>query len=316
MKTLYLEEWQHLQRNGIFKLFSPPFLQQELIINRIIDFSQSCEDCDLLLSALFQISGVMMPLQLTHDPNNPIHCQWLQRMQSGNAIAAHCMTEPTCGSDVFAMKTTAKQDGNRWIINGTKTYICNAPIADVGLIYVNLENVEQQKPYNLGCFLLDVATPGVEVEPPLQKIGLNNIPMGTIHLNNVELPATHMIGCIGNAHHIVHMATTFERLLIPIVFVGIMRKLCAQVTGITKVEIYRHIFVSESVLMTTLSKIDFSRWHRHYIQLGCLIKWQLSEAYIEVAKLSNNEAVYRDALSSWIYSGTNDVLKAMLGQLL
>ena len=72
-------------------------------------------------------------------------------------------------------------------------------------------------------------------------------------------------------------------------------------------------------LASRLTCLEFSInihiWHRNYIQLGCVLKWQISEAYIAVAKITGQESHYYDALSSWIYSGTNDALKSMLIRL-
>jgi alkylation response protein AidB-like acyl-CoA dehydrogenase len=317
MKTAFSQSWYNLQQIDFFKLFVPPYHQDwSFIVKQIIQLMLEQKNASALLSALFQASGVMIPLQLYHDPQNEIHCHWLQSIKLGNAIAAHCMTEPTGGTDIFNMQTKAKKNGDSWVINGTKTYICNAPIADIGLLYTNLEDYEQSIPYNLGCFLLDMSLPGVRKDPPLKKIGLNNITMGSIHLDNVEISSLYMIGDVGFGQHIAFAATTFERLIIPIAFVGIMQNLYKRSKGDVRAEIYRQLYVCECILHSTLAKIDLAHWKRGYIKLGCLLKWHISEAFIEVAKLSQDETIYRDALSSWIYSGTNDVLKATVGQLL
>lgn len=316
MKSEFLNQWQQLQQVGVFKWFGAAFSSWKELIENIISFTETQDNTNFLLCALFQISGVAIPLKFNYNPQNKIQAEWFHQIGNGNCVAAHCMTEPTGGTDVFSMQTKANRVDEGWLLNGTKTYICNAPVADVGLLYASIEGLENAKPYNLGCFLLDMSKPGVTIDPPLEKIGLVDIPMSTIHLKNVLLPSEYVIGDIGSAQHIVNMSTTFERLLIPIAFVGIMQKLFTHAKGALKSEIYRHLCVCKSFLMTTLSNIDLATWDRSYIPLGCLLKWHLSETYINVAKMSNDERIYRDALSSWIYSGTNDVLKHTLERLL
>lgn len=312
--TQFSYQWQQWKENGFFKLFSPPFSPWDQLIKTIVTLAQEQDDPSLLLSALFQISGVLIPLQLSYESKNKIHQSWLQKLQTGDIIAAHCMTEAAGGTDIFAMQTIAKKHGEHWIINGSKTYICNAPVADMGLLYA--KNDSAKLPYNLNCFLLDMSLPGVTISPPLEKVGLKNIPMGTIYLRDVKLSSENLVNLAGNGYHMVNMSTTFERLLIPIGFLGIMKKLYAKSHGLAKAEMYSLIYVAESLLQTTLSQINLGCWHRRYIQLGCLLKWQLSEIYIKAAKLSNDEIAYKDAISSRIYSGTNDVLRSTLSRLL
>lgn len=314
MNTLFHKLWTQLRQDGLFELFLQSDVNWKTIINKVIRLTNH-DNYHVMLSALFQISGVSIPLQLAHDPKTLFQSSKVEQIQTGHVFAAHCMSEQSVGTDIFSMQTTANQVGENWIINGTKTYICNAPIAQVGLLYARIEGDKYKAPYNLGCFLLDFSLPGIDVIP-LKKIGLDGIPMGKIHIDNVILPSTHQIGQYTMGHNIVYMSTTFERLLIPLAFVGIMEKLYLQAPKAMKAEIYRRFIASKCLLESTLAQIDRQRWDRNYIQLGCLLKWQLSEAYIETAKMSHNETLYRDALSSWIYSGTNDTLKATLEQLL
>jgi alkylation response protein AidB-like acyl-CoA dehydrogenase len=315
MSVNFKRNWQKLKEENFFSLFSSPVKEWKYITSKVISLFEIFEDPSCLLSGLFHISGITLPLQLKNDPQNKTHAYWLQQLQQGDVIAAHCMSELGIGTDAFAMKTKAQKRGEFWLLNGIKTYICNAPIADVGLVYAAIDGLTEQVPYNLVCFIVDMKTKGISIEG-LRKIGLNNIPMGTINFENVEISADHLVAKSESAYQMVHMAVTLERLIIPMAFIGIMKKLYSQAGGLVKAEMFRKIFVCESVLNTVLSEVDINHWHRKYIKLGCLLKWQLSESYIDVAKASGNEEAYRDALSSWIYSGTNDVLKETIGKLL
>ncbi|WP_213454149.1 acyl-CoA dehydrogenase family protein [Rhizomonospora bruguierae] len=109
--------------------------------------------------------------------------RWLPRMAAGAAIGCFGLTEPDHGSDPASMKTRARRDGADWILDGSKMWITNAPVADVAVIWARLED-------GLGGFVVPMDAPGVSVRTIGHKLSLRASPTGEIGLDGVRLPAS------------------------------------------------------------------------------------------------------------------------------
>jgi glutaryl-CoA dehydrogenase len=110
--------------------------------------------------------------------------EWLPRMASFDAIGAFGLTEPEVGSGVArGLQTTARRDGDTWILNGAKRWIGNATFADVVVIWARDEDDEQVK-----AFLVEKGTPGFEATKMTQKIALRAVENADITLTDVEVP--------------------------------------------------------------------------------------------------------------------------------
>jgi len=306
--------WKQLQQSGLFENFTVAKPSWSKILE-IIDWYLQENDPVTLLSALFQIAGVWLPLQQHYIASNTIHQQLVDLLSQGKIIAAHCMTEKNGGTDIFSMHTRATLDNNSWLINGEKTYVCNAPVAEIGLLYAASGNIKL-KPYNLSCFLVKLNDPGIITTPLENLIGLKNLIIGTIKFQKHKISSDMLIGKPGLGHTLAFKAITFERLIIPLAYIGLINQFYQNAASHSKVEIYRLLCSAKSLLLENLSNINVQCWQHEYIKLGCLTKWHVSECYIAAAKLSENTQAYLDARSSWIYSGTNDSLKHVLMRLL
>jgi alkylation response protein AidB-like acyl-CoA dehydrogenase len=114
-------------------------------------------------------------------------------------IGAWALTEPGAGSDAFgSMKTRARRDGDGFVLHGSKTFITNAPFADVMLVYARLgakgDGRDGRDGERVAAFLVDRTDPGVSVGPPLKKMGMHASPTGEIFLDEVRLPADRLLG--------------------------------------------------------------------------------------------------------------------------
>tara|TARA_R110002095_G_scaffold49297_1_gene43533 strand:- start:39 stop:689 length:651 start_codon:yes stop_codon:yes gene_type:complete len=101
--------------------------------------------------------------------------KYLRPLITGDACASICLTEPTGGSDALSPRTTAKKDGNDWIIKGQKTFITNAPIAQFFLVFTRTSG-EDRRANGGTCFIVDSDTPGVSVGQPFDKLCLRSSP--------------------------------------------------------------------------------------------------------------------------------------------
>jgi hypothetical protein len=104
-------------------------------------------------------------------------------------IGAWGLTEPGAGSDALrGMKTTARRDGDHYVLNGSKTFITNAPYADVFLVYARSDEGAIQP------FIVERGTPGLSTGPPMKKMGMRGSPTGEIFLDDVRVPADQLLG--------------------------------------------------------------------------------------------------------------------------
>lgn len=119
--------------------------------------------------------------------------QWLPRLARGD-IVAFALTEPDSGTDAAALKTRAVRDGDAYVLNGTKRYITNAPMADV--IIVLARTSAQALPGNahVTAFLLPAGTPGLSIGKPDKKMGQRGSLTADVIMHDVRVPASAVLG--------------------------------------------------------------------------------------------------------------------------
>ncbi|HET9212001.1 MAG TPA: acyl-CoA dehydrogenase family protein [Thermoanaerobaculia bacterium] len=114
---------------------------------------------------------------------------WLPRVAAGEAIPAFALSEAEAGSDVAAMSTAARRGGDSWVIDGEKTWISNAGLADFYVVFCRLPEMGEK---GFGAFLVETANPGLRVS---ERIGvLAPHPLGTITFQDCRVPAGALIG--------------------------------------------------------------------------------------------------------------------------
>jgi acyl-CoA dehydrogenase len=124
--------------------------------------------------------------------------KYLPAVATGNAIAAFAISEPDAGSDVGAMTTSARQDGKHYVLDGIKTWISNAGIADQYTVFARTGELPGAK--GLSAFIVEADTPGLTVS---ERITVNAPhPLGTLKFENCRVPAAQMIGKPGEGFKI------------------------------------------------------------------------------------------------------------------
>ena len=120
---------------------------------------------------------------------------WLPRMARGEVIASFCLTEPEAGSDAAALRTRAHRRGDRYVLDGTKRYITNAPRA--GVFTVMARTAETERPADgITAFIVDAATPGIRLGRPEKKMGQRGSQICDVVFDGCEVPAEAVIGGI------------------------------------------------------------------------------------------------------------------------
>ncbi|WP_182379254.1 acyl-CoA dehydrogenase family protein [Nocardioides sp. WS12] len=150
--------------------------------------------------------------------------RYLPRLASGEWIAAFGLTEEDAGSDPSVLKTTAVRDGDHWIINGTKRFITNAPVAEVIMVFARTTpDVPASK--GISVFYVPVDTPGLTVGPPDSKMGQSGALTADVMLDNVRVPASDLIGEEGRGYTTAMRCLAHGRLHIAALCVGLSQRL-------------------------------------------------------------------------------------------
>ncbi|KAA0186642.1 hypothetical protein HAZT_HAZT012251, partial [Hyalella azteca] len=166
------------------------FFASILTIEEIARFCPSISVvCDLqntLLNTLFLKLG-------TEEQKN----KYLPKLAS-EFTGSFCLSEAEAGSDAFALRTTASQDGNNFIINGTKMWISSAPHSGVFLVMANADPGKGYK--GITCFIVDANTPGLTVGKKENKLGLRASATCEVHFDNVVVPRCNVLGEVGQGY--------------------------------------------------------------------------------------------------------------------
>jgi acyl-CoA dehydrogenase len=118
---------------------------------------------------------------------------WLERIASGDVVASFALTEPGAGSNPAGLKTRARRDGTDWVIDGSKQFITNAPVADLFVVFARTRDAEGKDP-GIAVFLVPADTPGLSVGAKDVKMGQEGSLTSTVAFDGVRVPAEALVG--------------------------------------------------------------------------------------------------------------------------
>jgi len=291
-----------------------------------------CKDNGLLFALGAQMWSVQIPLVVFGS--EALKAAYLPRLVSGEIIGAHAVTEPGSGSDVFSLRTTATRKGGCYVLNGQKTFITNAPVADVFLVLATLDPSGGSG--GLTAFLLERNTPGLSVPGHLQKMGLRTSLLGEVFLDNCQVCADHVLGKEGGGSAVFSSAMEWERSYILAPALGSMQRLIeqsieyAQVRKqfgkpIAKNQAVAHKIVDMQLRLETARILLYkTAWlkatGKRLSVEPSQVKLHVSESWVQTAVdalqihggngymvETGIERELRDALASKIYSGTSEI---------
>ncbi|MGQ0572171.1 MAG: acyl-CoA dehydrogenase family protein [Armatimonadota bacterium] len=296
-----------------------------------------CKDNGLLFSLNAQMWSFELPLVKFGREDQKR--RYLPGVCNGSIIGAHTMTEPTSGSDAFSLRTTAEKKGDRYIINGSKTFITNAPVADVFIVFARTDPALGFA--GLSAFVMERGTPGLSVSRELHKMGLRTSPMGEVAFQDCDVPEENRLGPRGAGMAIFNHSMEWERGCILACAVGTMqrqlerciryakeRKQFGQPIG--KFQSVSHRIVDMKVRLETARLLLYRYgWLKasgaHAAVESAMVKLYLSESFttssldaLQVFGGYGYMAEYelereaRDAVGSRLYSGTSDIQKNII----
>src|SRR5262245_27878899 len=179
-----------------------------------------CRDNGLLFALMAQLWSVQMPILLFGSDEQ--RDRYLPSLANGTLIGAHAVTEPEAGADVVALRTTARAVDGGYVLDGTKAFVTSAPVADLFLVVATTDPASGRS--GLTAFLVDRATPGLEVAEPYEKMGLRTSAMGEVVLTECHVTSAQVLGPVGGGATVFGTAMELERSYILAPALGTMRR--------------------------------------------------------------------------------------------
>jgi glutaryl-CoA dehydrogenase (non-decarboxylating) len=144
------------------------------------------------LRAAFNMQTMGTALEICTFGNEEQKRKYVEKLIAADWLGCICITEPDAGSDVANMKTTAVREGNNYILNGAKTWITYAQVADVGIVYAYTNKSLRHK--GISAFFVDMHSSGISTIPIAEKMGWHCCPTGEVIFDNVKVPAENLLG--------------------------------------------------------------------------------------------------------------------------
>jgi alkylation response protein AidB-like acyl-CoA dehydrogenase len=148
--------------------------------------------------------------------------RWLPDMLGGELLGAYCLSEPHAGSDPAAMRTSARRDGDEWVIRGTKAWTTHGGFADFYKVMARTgEGRAGSSSGGISCFLVPADAPGLSANPPEKKMGLTGSTTSAMNFDDVRIPADRLLGAEGEGLRIALEGLDSGRLGIAAVATGL-----------------------------------------------------------------------------------------------
>ncbi len=267
--------------------------------------------------------------------------RWLGPLSDGTLIGANGASEPGSGSDIFSMRTRAEKRGDCYVLNGTKTFVTNAPVADMFVAYATIDPA-------LGAmgvtgFIVDRNTPGLSVGKKLEKMGLRTSPMAEVIFEDCKVPIENRLGREGRGVEVFECSMEWERGCIFAAVLGAMRRILeaciAHARGrkqfgqaIGKFQQVQGLIVGMKVRLEAcrplVYKIGALKEHDKPTMMDSAIaKLFVSESYVQTCldavqvfggygymTEQEIERDLRDAIGSTLYSGTSEIQRNLIAK--
>jgi alkylation response protein AidB-like acyl-CoA dehydrogenase len=300
-----------------------------------------CQDNGLIFSINAHMWTSEIPLWSfgTEDQKK----RYLPKLASGEWIGNGAMTEPMSGSDAYSLRTRAERRGDRYVLNGTKTFITNAEYADVVIAFANVD--PSKGPAGVTAFIVEKGTPGLTIGKKLSKMGLRTSPMAELSFVDCEIPAENLLGKEGSGQAVFTASMEWERICIVAGHIGTMQRLLESSVRYAKERQQFGKFIGKfPAVSDRIAEMDvrletarlilykaawLKKMGRHALREASIAKLYVSEACIQTSLDAIQihggygymteyqiERDLRDAVAGRIYSGTSEIQKAIIAGFL
>jgi alkylation response protein AidB-like acyl-CoA dehydrogenase len=291
-----------------------------------------CRDNGLVFSLNAQMWSCEIPI--LHFGTEEQKRRYLPGLCDGSLIGVQAMTEPGSGSDAFGLDTSAKRNNGGYVLKGSKTFITNAPIANIFVVFALTDRGKRFA--GISAFLVDREVPGLTVGEPMHKMGLRTSPMSEVFFDDCEVPEDNLLGRPGAGMAIFNSSMEWERGCILASAVGTMQRQVERCVAyarerkqfgqpIGEFQAVSHRIVDMKLRLETARLLLYRLgWRRTQGKPSpmesAMVKLHLSECFVQnsldalqvhggygyVAEYELEREV-RDAIGSRIYSGTSEI---------
>ena len=147
--------------------------------------------------------------------------KYLPRLISGEHVGALAMSEPNAGSDVVSMRTRADRRGDRYILNGSKMWITNGPVAETFVVYAKTDPTAGSR--GMTAFIVERGFPGFSTAQKLDKLGMRGSDTGELVFEDCEVPEENVLGAVGNGVNVLMSGLDYERVVLSAGPLGLMQ---------------------------------------------------------------------------------------------
>ena len=190
--------------------------------------------------------------------------RWAYPVYSMEKVGCWALTETSSGSDAFgSMRTRARVDGDHFVLSGQKTFISNAPFADVLLVYARLESGGTEKP-QVRAFVLERGDPGLTTGAPMPKMGMWDSPTGEVFMDEVRVPRERILGpqpedATGSRKGDAKGTLQHERAVMPAMCLGIIERCVEESVKFAKErEAFGHRIAEYQLIQGKLARMNVS----------------------------------------------------------
>ena len=159
--------------------------------------------------------------QLRRNGSEAQKRKYLPKLVSGEHVGALAMSEPGAGSDVVSMRTRADKQGDRYVLNGTKMWITNGPIADTMVIYAKTDRTAGAR--GITAFIVEKGFKGFSPAQKLDKLGMRGSDTSELVFTDCEVPEENVLGAVGNGVNVLMSGLDYERVVLAAGPLGIMQ---------------------------------------------------------------------------------------------
>jgi len=267
--------------------------------------------------------------------------EFLKPLASGARLGCFCLTEPHVGSDASALRTTARRDGDHWVLDGVKQFITSGKHADVAVVFAVTDREAGKK--GISAFIVPTATPGYVVARVEDKLGQHASDTAQIAFEQCRVPAANRLGAEGEGYRIALSNLEGGRIAIAAQAVGIARSAydAALAYARDRESFGKPIIEHQAVnfrLADMATRIEVARqmvWHAAVLRDArrpCLKEASMAKLFAsEMAEQVCSDAIqihggygyvadfpverfYRDVRVTRIYEGTSDIQRMVIGR--
>lgn len=347
-REVFLERWKTVKESGLTSIIIGEEyggLGQDVLTAMYVmeNFGRICEDAGLGFGLSTHIVSTCLPIQ--RFGNEEQKKRYLPDLASGDKIGAHAITEAEVGSDAWSMNSHAdKNENGDFVLNGSKTFCSNGPIADTFIVYART-NADAGTLGGYSAFIVDKEMVGFTQGPPMHKMGLQTSTLCDLFFDDCVVPKENLLGKEGLAFSMFNFVMKWEIVISFIINVGEMETMMQKTIAyskdrkqygqpISKFQAVSHkisnmkIGVETSRQMLYKAGSDMLRKVNSTNSLA-IAKIVTSEAFVAAAldcqqifggygymKESGIDKYIRNSVASKIYSGSSEVQRNTIASML